>query len=213
MLPDAALRVLLALLLAGCALPASALDLDGLMALLGQRQSGAATFHEQRFVQGLDAPLESSGELSFVAPDRLVRRTLKPRAEAMLVEGNTLTFTRSGRSRSVALDATPEMAAMVEAVRGTLTGNAQTLARHFRSRVDGTSERWTLALTPIEPQLAGTVRAVHIGGHGGEVRSVELLLAGGDRSLMRIEPVSGGRIEPAPRAAGAAAASKPAASP
>lgn len=174
--------------LLAAAWPACALDLDGLMGLLGQRKSGEASFTEQRFVQGLDAPLESSGVLSFVAPDRLMRRTLKPRAEAMLVEGNTLTLTRNGRSRSFALDATPEMVALVEAVRGTLTGNAATLTRHFRTRIDGDAERWTLELTPIEPQLAGAVRSVVIGGRGGEARSVELLLTGGDRSVMSITP-------------------------
>lgn len=199
-LRDRARSLMLAGALAAAALPAAALDLQGLMGLLGQRQSGEASFTEQRFVQGLDAPLESSGVLSFVAPDRIMRRTLKPRAEAMAVEGNTVTLSRNGRSRSFALDATPEMVALIEAIRGTLTGNAATLSKYFRTRVDGTAERWTLALTPIEPQLASAVRAVTVGGQGGEVRSVELLLAGGDRSVMQIEP------------AAAAAPAKPAAS-
>lgn len=188
-LRDRARSLILAGALAAAALPAAALDLQGLMGLLGQRQSGEANFTEQRFVQGLDAPLESSGVLSFVAPDRLMRRTLKPRAEAMAVEGNTVTLSRNGRSRSFALDAAPEMVALIEAIRGTLTGNAATLTKYFRTRVDGTAERWTLALTPIEPQLATAVRAVTIGGQGGDVRSVELLLAGGDRSVMQIDPV------------------------
>ena len=188
-LRDRARSLILAGALAAAALPAAALDLQGLMGLLGQRQSGEANFTEQRFVQGLDAPLESSGVLSFVAPDRLMRRTLKPRAEAMAVEGITVTLSRIGRSRSFALDAAPEMVALIEAIRGTLTGNAATLTKYFRTRVDGTAERWTLALTPIEPQLATAVRAVTIGGQGGDVRSVELLLAGGDRSVMQIDPV------------------------
>ena len=181
-------RLAFGLALAAAALPACALDLPGLMGLIGQRQSGEANFTEQRYVQGLDAPLESSGVLSFVAPDRLMRRTLKPRAEAMAVEGNTVTLSRNGRSRSFALDATPEMVALIEAIRGTLTGNAATLTRYFRTKVDGSAERWSLALTPLEPQLATAVRAVTIGGQQGEVRSVELQLAGGDRSVMQIEP-------------------------
>lgn len=202
LLRDRARHLVFALALGAIALPACALDLQGLMGLLGQRQSGEASFTEQRFVQGLDAPLESSGVLSFVAPDRLMRRTLKPRAEAMAVEGNTVTLSRNGRSRSFALDATPEMVALIEAIRGTLTGNAATLTRHFRTKVEGSAERWTLALTPIEPQLATAVRAVTIGGQGSDVRSVELLLAGGDRSVMQIDP-----------APAAATAIKPASSP
>ena len=185
------LGLLAAWLLAPSGAPAAAFDLAQLMALLAARKSGEANFSEQRFVQGLDAPLPASGVLGFVAPDRLMRRTLQPRAEAMLVDGNTLTLTRNGRTRSFALDATPEMVALVEAMRGTLSGNASTLERHFRIALDGDAQRWMLELTPLEDALARQVLSVRLGGRAGELLSVELLLTGGDRSVMTIEPVRG----------------------
>jgi len=46
--------------------------------------SAKAKFTEQRFVRGLEGPLEASGVLSFTAPDKLVRRTLTPRPLATL---------------------------------------------------------------------------------------------------------------------------------
>jgi len=112
--------------------PAWAFALSDLMGLLAQQRSGEARFTEQRYVATLDAPLKSSGVLSFQAPDRFTRQTLLPKAESMAVEGNTLTLSRGGRSRRLALDAAPEAVAMVEAIRGTLTGNGQSLQRYFR---------------------------------------------------------------------------------
>ncbi|HUG21956.1 outer membrane lipoprotein carrier protein LolA [Piscinibacter sp.] len=192
-----AARWVAAIAAACCALPALAFDLAELMAMLQRNQSGEATFVEQRFVKGLDAPLTASGTLSFAAPDRFTRRTLKPREESMVVEGNTVTMSRSGRSRRIALDAAPEMVGLVEAVRSTLTGNGQTLERYFRPDVSGNAERWTLDLVPLEPRFASQVSSVRVGGTRSEVRSIEMQLGDGDHSLMVIEPVRLTTSEPA----------------
>ena len=42
----------------------------------------------------LERTLESSGRLSFEAPDTFVRETLKPRRDRVAVVGNTLTMSR-----------------------------------------------------------------------------------------------------------------------
>lgn len=165
------------------------LDLAALMALLAQRRSGEARFTEERFVASFDSPLRSSGVLSFTAPDRFVRQTLEPRPESMEVAGNLLTLRRGGRTRQMALDTMPELAALLEAVRGTLAGDAAALRRHFEIRVAGNAALWTLTLQPRDAQLAAQVRGLQIAGQGGDLRSVELNLAGGDRSLMLIEPL------------------------
>lgn len=182
-------RLFAALALGVAIVPAWAFDLPELMALLGRQRSGEARFTEQRFVSGFDAPLASSGTLSFTAPDRFTRRTLEPRAETMEVDGNTLTLSRGGRSRSFALDAAPEMAALVESVRGTLSGNGELLQRYFRTALAGNAQAWTLNLEPRDAQLAGQVRSVSIAGQGGELSSIEMRLADGDRSVMTIMPV------------------------
>lgn len=181
-------------LAAGLLLPlaggAQAFDLPELMALLAQRRSGEARFTEQRFVQGFDAPLESSGTLAFTAPDRFERRTLKPRAEAMVVDGNTLTLTRSGRSRQLVLDATPELQPLVEALRGTLSGNSAVLSRHFRSALSGSAEQWTLELRPLQTRVGESLRSLRLAGRRSELMRVEMDFAGGDRSVMTIVPLA-----------------------
>jgi len=166
--------------------PAMAFGLPDLMQLLSQRRSGETRFTEERFVSGLDQTLLSSGVLRFQAPDRFERRVEQPRPESMVVEGNQVTLERSGRRRQLTLDAAPELAAMVAAVRGTLTGDASALNRHFQVETTGSAATWTLKLTPLDAQLAATVRYLRIVGQQADLRSIELQLADGDRSLMQI---------------------------
>ena len=189
------------------AAPAAALELGELMGLLQEVRSGEARFTEQRLVKGLDAPLVSSGTLSFAAPDRFTRKTLAPRPESMVVEGNFITLSRNGRSRSLVLDASPETEAIVEAVRGTLTGNAQALQQHFKVVVAGNAEQWTLELLPIAPRLKVMLDSVRIAGRRAELRTVEMRMADGDRSLMQIEPLPAAAAGSAASAAAAGAAS------
>jgi outer membrane lipoprotein-sorting protein len=181
------LALLASLLLAW--LPAHAFGLPDLMKLLAQQRSGEASFFERRFVRGLDAPLEATGTLSFAAPDRFARHTLKPRAESMTVDGNQLTLARGGRSRSMQLDAMPELVGLVEAVRGTLTGNGQVLARHFQPSVSGDTKAWTLELVPLGGSMRAAVAKLRITGEQGELRRIDIDLTDGDSSAMTIGPL------------------------
>ena len=166
---------------------AQAIEFDALMAMLAQTRSGQARFTEQRWVSGLDAPLASSGTLSFTAPDRFTRQMLAPRSETLAVHGNSVSVSRNGRSRSLALDAAPEIEPIVEALRGTLTGNGRSLQQHFKTSVSGDAQSWQLTLAPIAPRLQALLAGVSITGQRAELRSVEMRMADGDRSLMLIE--------------------------
>jgi outer membrane lipoprotein-sorting protein len=166
------------------------IDLPTLAALLAQRKSAEARFTEERFVSGFEGPLRASGTLSFTAPDRFSRQTLEPQAESMSVEGNIVSLKRGKRSRQMALDAVPELTALVEAMRGTLNGDVATLQKHFNTRVEGQNNLWILTLTPLDIRLAAQVRELKIAGVGSDLRSVELWLSGGDRSIMMITPAT-----------------------
>ena len=178
------------LALAPPAARAQAFDLGALTTLLGRVQSGEATFVETRRIEMLDRTLQSSGRLSFKAPDSFVRETLKPRHEKLAVEGNTVTMSLGERSRAMQLDASPEAAVIVEAVRGTLTGNRATLERLFETTVSGDARAWTLKLVPRDLRLRGQVSAVQVSGREAMAREVMVQLADGDRSVMTIEPVA-----------------------
>lgn len=188
-------RTALALLLAavaGFAAPApaqAAFDLGQLMQTLAQVKAGEATFTETRTVAMLERTLESSGRLSFAAPDTFVRETLRPRREKVAVVGNTVTMSIGTRSRTVPLDSVPEAAVIMEAIRGTLTGNRDAIERNFAPAVSGTPQRWLLELKPLEPRLRELVIAVRVSGEKALVREVTVAMADGDRSVMTIDPI------------------------
>lgn len=188
--------LLLASLLLLISSAAQALEVSELMGLMAQHPSAEARFVEQRFVQGLAKPLRAAGTLSFKAPDQFSRQTLEPRPESISVQGNTVTLTRNGRSRQMNLDGVPEMAVLVEAIRGTLSGNAASLQKYFRLNLSDQRAQWSLQLDPLDVRLASQVSWITLGGRLGEVRSVEVQLADGDRSLMQIEPVARGASAP-----------------
>ncbi len=176
---------------AAWAASAAPLTMDSLMTQLAQVRKGEARFVEQRKVLQLDRTLESSGRLSFTAPDILVRETLKPRAEKLAVDGNVVTMTLGGRTRTAALDSVPEAQIMVEAIRGTLTGDKAVLEKHFQTQLGGSAERWTLELVPRSPQLRGQVARVTLTGRQAQLREMQMLMADGDETFVRIEPVTG----------------------
>jgi len=175
---------------------AAAFDLEALTALLAKVRSGEATFVETRRIEMLDRTLTSSGRLTFKAPDVFVRETLRPRHEKLAVDGNTLTMSIGERSRTLQLDASPEAAVIVEAIRGTLTGNRVALERLFETRVGGDASAWTLELVPRDLRLRGQVASVRLAGRESAVREVRVLLADGDHSVMTIDPIATPRAAP-----------------
>ena len=201
-------RLLTAAVVAACAaafaLPVNAqtqaltpFDLAQLMQSLAKVKAGEATFVETRTVAMLERTLESSGRLSFEAPDTFVRETLKPRREKIAIVGNTVTMSLGSRSRTVPLDSVPEAAVIMEAIRGTLTGNRDAIERHFAAAVSGSPQRWVLELKPREPRLRELVISVRLTGAQSLVREVAVAMADGDRSVMAIEPVVPGAARPA----------------
>jgi hypothetical protein len=162
--------------------------LDALMRQLAVRRHGHVSFTEVQYLAVLDRPLESSGELFYEAPDRLEKRTLSPRPETLVLTHGLLSATRGQRTRTLALAAYPQLAPLLESLRATLAGDRVALERVFNVRLDGDPPRWTLHLAPREPSAARLLREVLISGEQSDLKTVEILEADGDRSLLTIGP-------------------------
>jgi Outer membrane lipoprotein carrier protein LolA-like len=168
------------------AAPAASDPLDALMQELAARPSGHVTFTEVQHLGVLDRPLESSGELLYQAPDRLEKRILKPRPETLVLAHGVLSATRGKHTRTMELAAWPQVAPLLESLRATLTGDRATLERIFSVALEGDAARWTLKLTPKDPEAARAVSRVIITGGNAKLETVEILAADGDRSLLTI---------------------------
>lgn len=169
---------------------AAPLSIAQLMAGLAKHPQGAATFTEKKYLSILDQPVESSGELLFIAPARLEKRTLKPRPETVVLDGDTLTLERGQRKYALQLKDHPEVAGMIESIRATLAGDRNALERVYHLALNGDDERWTLLLTPLDPKVGAVIARIRMEGVRDVVRSVEIIQADGDRSLMTIEKLA-----------------------
>jgi hypothetical protein len=161
-----------------------------LMQLLAQQKSGKASFVEKKYIGFLDKPLESSGELSFDAPSRLEKRTFKPRPETVSLDGDKLTITLpEKRPIHLRLQEHPEVASVVESIRGTLSGDQVALERNYAVIVAGEQSKWQLTLTPIQKEVAKIVRKILIAGADANIRTISFDQADGDRFEMTISKV------------------------
>jgi hypothetical protein len=181
-------RMLLSLLLLLAPPAASAWSVEQLMQDLGKVKSAKARFVERRHMSILDAPLESSGTLLYVAPDRLEKHTLAPRAESMVLERGQLTLEseQPKRRRSIRLDDYPVVGVFVESVRSTLAGDLALLQRLYQVTLEGDERKWRLVLKPVDPKMQEVVSEIRIGGSRDWIGSIEFLEAGGDRSVMTV---------------------------
>jgi hypothetical protein len=178
-------------LLALASLPASAQwSVDDLMTALAARGNADATFTEHRYVPVLDAPVQSSGTLRFVAPDRLEKHTLQPRAESLVLAGDQLTLLQGPRTRRLALADLPDGGLAINSLRGTMAGDLAALRRGWNVTLFGERRIWTLSLTPLSAAVAQFIESVLVAGQQDQIERIEIRQADGVRSVMLIKPAA-----------------------
>jgi hypothetical protein len=165
-------------------------DFARLMGELAQVQTSRVRYTEVKRVALLQKPLQLSGTLFYERPARLEKRQTLPSREVISVDGDWLTVEREGKTRRISLQNAPLVAALVESLRATLAGDGAELEQLYKVRVEGTRQRWTLALTPREVEVAGVVKSILIAGSGSRIARLEILEPGGDGSVMTIREES-----------------------
>jgi hypothetical protein len=176
-----------AFLLVAEALAASQ-ELDNLMSLLAKRQHGHVSFVEEHFLKVLDRPVEASGELLYDAPDRLEKRTLKPKPESLVLEHGVITARRGHHTYVLNLSDYPQIVPLIDSIRATLAGDRAALERIFKIDFSGDLTGWKLLLVPSDPTIAKNVKQIRIEGAQDAIHTVEIQQADGDRSLLTIGP-------------------------
>ena len=167
---------------------AGAWGVEQLMRELAQVKRASGTFVERKELAILTTPLESSGTLTYTAPGRLEKHTLKPKPESLILDEKTLVIEDKARNRrrTLTLEEHPVVWAFVESIRSTLAGDLQSLNRFYRVSLQGAENRWQLTLKPREPNMQALVEEIAISGSGNIVRVIEIHEARGDRSTMTI---------------------------
>ena len=165
---------------------AARFDLAQLMARFATIKTASAHFVERRYVHFLKAPLIDSGILVLTAPSRLEKKTLEPAPEEMVIDGDTLTIAREGQKQTLSLSAYPQLAAFIEGIRATLTGDGASLQRIYQVELRGEISAWQLQLQPRDPAMQAVVRSIAISGTGNVIDRIQTIEHDGDRTDMRI---------------------------
>lgn len=172
-----------------CGLSVSAAEqvwsLDQLMRGLAEIKSATTSYTEDQFIGIATRPLRSSGELVYVAPNRLEKNTTAPSPQSIVIDGDKLTLRQGrGRSRTMNLSDHPEIGAFIESIRSTLSGDVTTLNRYYQVALMGDADHWQLTLEPSDETVSKFVKVVRIDGSQYELNSVEIVHTDGDRSAM-----------------------------
>ena len=154
---------------------------------LGRVQHAKARFVERKYLKLLTQPLELTGTLEYRAPDHLERRTLTPKPESFVVDGDVLTLENArGQRRTLALQDNAVLWAFVESIRSTLKGDLGALRRFYDVSLEGSEKNWQLSLNPKQPRMSAIISTILIGGTGGKISTIEIREAKGDRSVMTV---------------------------
>jgi outer membrane lipoprotein-sorting protein len=163
--------------------------IDELMEALAQVTARRASFIETKSIAALSEPVSTSGTLIYRRPDYLAKITRSPRPEQLVVDGSRLSLAEGTQApHTIALDNHARLRALVDAIRGTLSGNLALLRRWYNVTMTGSFAAWRLGLTPIDAGLASLIRFIAIDGSGTTLLAVQTVQANGDESRMAIKP-------------------------
>lgn len=166
---------------------ASDWDVASLMGMLAQNKGGLATFTETKYIAILDEPLVSTGELVYMPPNHLEKKTLTPKPESFVLDGDTVTVKRGKRKMTLPLQNFPKIAIFTESIRGTLAGDQTALEQSYHLSLAGVPQQWALTLSPTDKRVGNEIKSVLVHGAHGNVLSIEISQTDGDRSVMTIQ--------------------------
>jgi outer membrane lipoprotein-sorting protein len=148
-----------------------------------------ADFHEQKQIALLEKPLESSGKIYFVPPNRLVRFTLKPESSALIIDGEKLRF-QQGDREEFDLSGNPMARIFIDNFIVLFNGDLPKLQELYHTNFDAEGENWTLILEPRKSPLRGLVKEIELRGDRKGIREMVMQNTDGDRTSTTLDLIS-----------------------
>ncbi len=161
--------------------------LEEVMAKLSEISSSQANFNETKTIAFLNKPLLSEGRLSYVAPDHILKETLKPNYEKFEIKGDFLQVSKAnGETHEINLQNYPAIKAFAEAYRGVLGGNLKRLEQFYEISFSGEIRHWIIVLVPKDDEMSEYIEKLVVEGHAGAVTKMITVETGGDNTEMNI---------------------------
>lgn len=158
----------------------------GLAALLaGMRSSPGVVAHftESREFALLSSPLQASGTVYFVPPDRMVRVVTSPGRSRLVVDGDRVRFEDETGSKGLDLAASPVARQMIDSFVVLFSGNEARLNELYEAEFRADGDAWTLKLTPRSAPLNRMIAAFEMQGRDSRIDRMVAAEPDGDRTV------------------------------
>lgn len=168
----------------------AAFGLEELMESMAATSGVIAKFREQKQLALLARPLESSGMLYFIPPNRLVRLTLEPEPSALIIDGEKLRFQQGDREK-FDLSGNPMARIFIDNFIVLFNGDLQSLQDLYHTRFSAEGEDWRLILEPRKSPIRGIVREISMRGDRTGIREMVMQNRDGDRTTTVLDVIEG----------------------
>jgi len=167
--------------------PAQIADLDALLAGCAKMPGLLARFSEEKQIALLAVPLRAGGTLHFARGRGLVRHTIEPAKQSVLVTDKELVFWDGKATRRVSLASSVTVETFARAFSLILAADRPALEKSFTLSFhpEGQSGGWSLKLAPKGAELKGVISSIEIEGRGLVLSILKVREANGDVSTTR----------------------------
>jgi outer membrane lipoprotein-sorting protein len=178
-------------LAAGAANPVPA-ELEALMEFFAQGGGVLAHFQESRHLSILTNPIETTGMVYFMPPDRLARHTTWPDRSSVVVEAGRVSIGDETGQRVFDFDTSEVAQALVGNLMIVFRGDLESLKARYSISFDSDGENWTLDLEPRSRALRRIIDKIRFTGRSRELSAMETHESNGDRTIMRFSEIEVG---------------------
>jgi len=144
-----------------------------------------ARFTETKELALLSAPLEATGTIYFVPPDRLVRLVTSPGRSRLVVDGDKVRFEDDNGRKALDLSASPMARQMVDSFVVLFSGDEARLHQLYEAEFSSDGKTWHLHLSPRSAPLDRLIASFDLSGSGAHIDRMEAVEPDGDRTVTR----------------------------
>jgi hypothetical protein len=145
-------------------------------------------FREERHNRMLKEALVLTGYLEYLGEGRLRKVVETPFRESFFVDGERIEVSRDGEVRTTTLSRSKALRTMLGGIEAILAGQTGKLESIFRYTISGTSDNWSLDLTPRSRQVLRHLNGLTVVGDESSVISIGFDLNDGEWHRLEIRP-------------------------
>lgn len=162
------------------------LELEAVLNSVAVTPPSRVDFREERHNPMLQDPMMLTGYLEYLGAGVLHKIIQTPFEEAVLVNHDQVTIERDGEVRRLALGRSRSLKTILGAIEAILSGDSKKLESIFDYELSGTSDDWSVRLTPISRRIAKQLSSLQIKGDDQALSSIRVDLEAGEWHVIHI---------------------------